>query len=205
MRKFMPFVLDEEEISCRLLPARGYPGPILKAAQADPAFGHQNGVLAPGDVQDVHDGAGRLLLRVDNEVDIQVILLENLAGGIVLPAADPDDLGWDVRERPSDEGGHQVDLVGVGHGYEHLGMLEVGLLERVDARPAPTDHLGVERLGEPGDLCLVLLHEVDVDVLLDETPGDRGADLARAYDEHAHYFTRTMSAGSRPLSETFVF
>ena len=68
-------------------------------------------------------------------------------------------------------------------------MLDIGLLQRLNARTAPADNLSIEHLGELGYLCLVLFYYIYINIFFCETFGDHETDIARTNNEYTHVFT----------------
>ena len=95
-------------------------------------------------------------------------------------------LDADVRLGLGDQARQEIDLVGVGHRDQHLGVGDAGLPEGEHTRGAAPHDLGVEQLFEPLAARRVLLDDDDLVPLADQPPGDQFGDLAASGDEYAH-------------------
>ena len=132
------------------------------------------------------DGAGDLDLGRDDQVDRHVVPAEEIGPGRVQVAlvADPRDLFGHVEQRVRDLARHHVDLVGVGNGDDHLGVLGIRVLEHVGERRVADDRPRIHRVGEPLHHRPVAVDHGHVVRLIGELTSDAGADLSgTAYDD----------------------
>ena len=163
-------------------------GAAARRDQAHPILGERRHLGRARHLEPAGDRAGDLELGRDDHVDRHMLAPEQ-----VLPAAlqialvaHPGDLGRDVEQRVGDLAGDHVDLVGIGHRDQELGVPGAGLLEHLGMRGKAGDRLDVQALTDLLGQLLALIDHRDVIAGAGQVAGDVVTDLPGAADNDLH-------------------
>ncbi len=107
----------------------------LNPNKLNPPVGKLRKIGGAGMFNEPHDGFCRLHFRVDAEVNIEMLFVENLGFPGVFEISDTRYTFRNLGLGPRYEAGDHVDLVAVRHGYHHFRLLDSRLLQ--DTRAAP--------------------------------------------------------------------
>jgi hypothetical protein len=157
----------------------------LGADELDGAVEELHDVEGARHLQDPEYRARRLLVWVDDEVEVE-LLEDRLLLGVEVGVAHP---GHALGQRclhARYHAGQQVHLVAVGDGDHHLRAAHARLPEYQRCGAVAHDELRVEILLEFVDDALVLLDDDDFLLQLYELLGDVSPDLATTYYKDAH-------------------
>ena len=158
------------------------------ADEARPVVGEPGQVQRPRHIETAGYGARHLDFRRDDGVYGHVRAAEQRPPrrfeiGLL---ADARDLGGHVEQRMPHLARHDVDLVGLGDGDQHVRLARSGPFENVGMR-GETDHrLHVEAVAHLADALRRVVDDDDIVVLGGELASDVVADLSGAAHQNSH-------------------
>ena len=147
-----------------------------------------------GELEQLGDVAGRLLVRVDDQVGADGVAQLVGVDAPQLGGLDPDHGALHAPLLGHQRGDH-VDLVGVGDRHQQLGPVEAGQLEGAGVAAAALDGHHVQLLGHGAQASGVALDQGHVHTLPGEPVGHVRAHLAGTDDDHVHVHILSHPAG----------
>ena len=100
--------------------------------------------------------------------------------------ADAGDLGGHFENRVRHLTGNHVDLIGIGHGNQHVGVIGAGLFQGMRMGGMADKSLDVEGITDPADQFRRLIDNCYVIVFKRQMTGDMIPDLSGAADDDFH-------------------
>ena len=168
---------------------------------AQAAVAERQHVESAGQLQTAFDGMRDFDFRRNDQIDRQMIRAVKIRPGRLQIAliANARYLFGHAKYGMGDLAGDHIDLVRIGHGDDHVGILRAGLVEHVRQRCIPhqaPDFRCFQQLLH--DLRIVIDHS-DVIRLAGKLAGDARADLAGATNDDPHpRMPRTLMPGRPP-------
>ena len=150
----------------------------LDADQLRLAFGEVDHLQRAGMFDQALDVVGDHLLRTDQHVHRDRLVVEQAGTGQVGRLADAGDLGRGVEQGVGDLAGDHVGLVAIGHRHQHVGVVGAGLAQHRGERGLALYGADVEAVAEVAQAVAVGVDHGDVVGFAGQVLGQCAADLA---------------------------
>ena len=138
------------------------------------------------DLHELVDHLHDLVVRVDDQVDIEVLFVEEGKDAGIGGVPDPGDFFRHLVLHAGDEAGDHVHFVAVGHRDDHRGVGDSRLAQDTDGAAAPVDGLDVQGVLDPADFLQVAVDDDHILIFLGEPASQVVTDFAGPDDDDAH-------------------